>query len=90
MDATTLIEICGFLIVLFGAVFSIHRAHSTDLRAVEKEAEDARNRLHNRVDELTQKHENERVYVAEHYIKKEELAKLEIKIDKIQELLSNR
>ncbi len=89
MDASALLEAAGFMIILFGAIFTAHRAHTADLRTVEREAEDARSRLHSRIDELSQMHQDERVLIAEKYMKKEEMTRLEDKIDRLQESITN-
>jgi len=54
-----------------------------------KDLDESRAKLHARIDDLKQKHDDERVYVAENYIKKEEIVKLEGKIDRLAESITN-
>ncbi len=78
MTVDLLLQIGGFSLALFGVVWKLNKDH-----------EDSRSRMHDRIDEVMKQHQDERVYVAEKYMKKEEMTRLEDKIDRLQESITN-
>jgi len=76
-DPTTIYQVLGFAVALGGVMWAV-------MSYITSKNE----RVHTRIDEVEKAHEDHRVYIAEHYMKKEEVARIEAKLDKLQESIT--